>query len=161
MASFTSKLDGPAQTIARLRACDKKLRRSILGKTGRAMAKPIKAAMIRNAPIDSKTWRKSIGTKVKQYAQNTIVAIIVGPRSQYIALVVLKAKYYRDAQGRVRKIVVTEKTPERFSRQKRRPVLYSHRAEKKYGMIRRTEQQTMAASQESGRAVLEELVEST
>jgi hypothetical protein len=161
MAGFSHKTTGVQQTFAKVREFGKRLRRSILMKTGRAGAKPVKAAMIRNARIDSQTWRKSIGTKVKVYdSGKPVLFFVVGPRSQYIALVRLKAKFFRDRQGRLRRIPLERsRQPERFL-QKRRPVMYSHLIERKYRVIERTTNQTRAASEAAMAGVLAEAVES-
>jgi len=159
---FSYKVTGIQETITRVQAFEKRLRRKWLMKAGRAGAKPVKAAMIRNAPLDrnaepSNTWRKSIGTKVKLFGGGTVLWFAVGPRSSFLVVVTLKATFFRDKQGRVRRIENRGVRPERFE-QKRRPVLYSHLAERKHQMIARTQSQTKASAAAAMEAVLREAV---
>lgn len=145
MSNFTFAMTGADHLIRRVQELDKKMRRSVLMKAGRAAAKPLKATMIRSAPQDREvkppnTWRKSVGTKVKIYltATGAVLFFAVGPRSDYKVEVERKSIYFRDARGRVRKIPAESVKDRGRLTQRRRPVLYSHLIEPKHSTIARS-----------------------
>jgi len=163
MASFRINVTGIRETISRIQNWDKKMRRAGLLKIGRAGAKPVKAAMIRNAPQDKNakppnTWRKSVGSKVKIYRSGTVMFFVVGPRAGYTANVVLKTKFFRGKDGRIHPIPIDRsKRPEMFN-QMRRPSKYSHLVEAHGHVIAQTKGQTRAAAVGAMQEKMAELV---
>ena len=184
--SFKFKIDGIQKTLERLHEFPKKLKKKWLKKAGNEGSKVALKALKANAPAKKKDWgtgmwKKSLGRKVKVF-DGRVVWYAAGPRSKYRGEGPLKYRFFRYRSehdkpspgkyaekkrtykqnkhgfvaGKIYRIPITSKTPEKFARGRSRPVLYSHLIERKHGTIRRAMEQSIQQQRAAIQRVLEE-----
>lgn len=137
--------------IARMKAFRASVGRKMLRRAASDASKIHLQELKAAAPAKGKewstgSWRKSLGRKVRvynTYQDRTVVFWAVGPRSARIYHPKQKAKYFR-RNGKLHRVPITSKTPEKFKTRKYWPVLYSHLIEPKHKMIARANASAMA-----------------
>lgn len=156
--SFKHSVEGVQQTLSRLMEVKQGIRGKVLRKAGNEASKVALRALKAAAPAKTEWgtghWKKSLGRKVKVYGSKMVY--LAGPRSKYVGFGKLKHRYWRDANGKVRKAPVDRfKEPnERF--QKRRPVFYSHLIHKRHDTFGKAARAARAQEEAAINRVLDE-----
>jgi HK97 gp10 family phage protein len=112
-------LNGVAGVLQALADIDKKVARKALKEAVKEAVKPVLKAARAKVPVDTRTLKKALGTKIKPYKNSLTVVGIVGPR---------KDKGGKDKSGKARvskrkKLVRTSASGRQYFRD---PVKYAH-----------------------------------
>lgn len=144
-------MTGFDQTIAKMRAFEKKLQTKVLRKAGNEGSKPVLKAIKQTVPKAKKEYgpggslKKSMGRKVS--VKKGRLWFGVGARTKYKATVAKTFRFWRDKQGRIHKAPIAWQRSEQPSRR-------SHLSERKTHFIDRAAKQSEKQAQAAVMQVL-------